>query len=168
MIIKILAGYTFSEETPVASPSLLWLQVSQDLTLKTLDQGEKDYKSALFAVSTQNHPFTGVSMPQSSAALEEKLNNIHATLVKIANDCDINDKYKLLNRFKKRISKIAILCDAWWMWATESANFITGDPELLKWMLETVLPYFYWKNQLNKSKRKPAMRYHYNKLLLSP
>ena len=46
-------------------------------TLKTLDQGEKDYKSALFAVSTQNHPFTGVSMPQSSAALEEKLNNIH-------------------------------------------------------------------------------------------
>ena len=132
-------------------------------TLKTLDQGEKDYKSALFAVSTQNHPFTGVSMPQSSTALEEKLNNIHATLVKIANDCDINDKYKLLNRFKKRISKIAILCDAWWMWATESANFITGDPELLKWMLETVLPYFYWKNQLNKSKRKPAMRYHYKK-----
>ena len=85
--------------------------------------------------------------------------------MQIASDCDIKDKYKLLTRFKNRISKIAVLCDAWWSWSVSSANCITEDPELLKWMLETVLPYFYWKNQLKKSKRKPSMREHYKNLL---
>ena len=134
-------------------------------SIKTLEKGEKDYRNALFTVSTQNHPFCGVCTPQSSGDLEEKLNDIHKTLVQIAKDCDITDKYKLLARFKRRISKIAILCDSWWSWATMSANCITEDPELLKWMLETVLPYFYWKNQLKKSKRKPSMRAHYEDLL---
>jgi hypothetical protein len=122
-------------------------------------KAKKVYKKALFSISITSHPLDGLK-PMFSKELEEKLLDKHNQLSDIVKGCGLSDKYKLLNRSKKRIGSLVKLNDLWWEWVDASLACKTSDGLTQEWAKQVLLPYFYWKQQVDKT-RKPNLKKYY-------
>lgn len=133
--------------------------------LLTLDKGQQSYRNALYTISTAAHPFKNISTIHSSKELNNTLTQQLNILTTISEVCKIKDKKKLLNRFKKRIPLLSQLNDLWLMWVDQSIVCKTENEEIKAWAKEYVLPYYYFKEQLRKSKKKKRFREHYQTIV---
>lgn len=126
-----------------------------------LDKGQRQYHQCLFFVSTELHPFKNISQPKSSLELKEQLTAQAAILRTIATECTIDDKLKLLNRIENRVDSSSKLNDLWHNWVDASLQCNNQDIAVHDWAKSTLLPYYYWTEQLRKSKRKERLRIYY-------
>jgi len=133
--------------------------------LKTIDKGQQDYRKGLFSVSVLTHPFKNISEKKTSKELEKQLHTELKKFRSIAQVCEIKDKENLLDRFGNRIEAAAQLNDSWHLWVEQSVLCKTNNPAIKEWATEFLLPYFYYKEQLRKAKKKALLRNHYKKVL---
>ncbi len=131
-----------------------------------LDEGQKNYRNALFAVSTQSHPYQNISGIKTSEALEKQQRHQLAIFKNTATQCEIADKNNLLKRFENRIKASSRLNDLWHQWVDQSILCKTNCDEEKEWAQLFLLPYFYWEEQLRKSKRKKLFRIYYQAQVL--
>ncbi len=130
-----------------------------------IDKGQSNYRNTMFSVSTQVHPFKHTLKPKSSEELSLELHSHKKEFETIARSCEIKDSKNLLARFERRIQASSLLNNLWHNWVEQSVLCKTEDEAVKVWAKETVLPYFYFKEQLRKSKRKESLRNHYKKLV---
>ena len=129
--------------------------------LLVLDNGQKQYRQCLFTVSTQVHPFKNIVEPKSSLELKSELHEQVELLRRVAKECSITDKYNLLQRAENRVEPCSLLNDLWHSWVDASLLCNISAPEVQAWAKEVLLPYYYWKQQAKKSKRKERLRDYY-------
>lgn len=122
-------------------------------------KAKKSYKKALFSISTSVHPFHGVT-PVTSEALNTILSDQLNGLSNIVKECDINDKYKLLNRAKKRIAPLASLNDLWFEWVYQSLDGKTNHSAHKYWAKNCLLPCYYWEQQVKKTRKRALKKYY--------
>jgi len=133
--------------------------------LRMIDKGQRDYRRGLFSVSVLTHPFKNFTEKKSSKELEKQLQTELDKFRLIAKACDIDGKENLLDRFGNRIEATAQLNDLWHDWVEQSVLCKTDDAVIKQWATGCLLPYFYYKEQLRKSKKKPWLRKHYKRVL---
>ena len=132
--------------------------------LLVLDNGQKKYRQCLFTVSTQVHPFKNIFEPKSSLDLKTELHEQVEILRCIAKECSIADKYNSLQRAENRVEPCSLLNDLWHSWVGASLLCKTSNLAVQAWAKEVLLPYYYWKQQAKKSKRKERLRDYYQDL----
>lgn len=122
-------------------------------------KAKKAYKKSIFTISTKSHPLD-ILEPVSSTALQKTLLQEHERISTIVEECKLSDKYKLLARSKNRISSLVMLNDLWWKWVNSSLACKTDSELIQQWVKQALLPYFYWKQQSQKT-RKPNLKKYY-------
>jgi hypothetical protein len=133
--------------------------------LATLDKGQKTYWNSLFTISTRVHPFENISDIKTSVEVEIQLSQQLEILRTMADECEIADKEKLLNRFESRIKPMARLNDLWHNWVEQSVLCKTASDEIKEWAKYKLLPWVYWQEQVRKSKGKKNLKEHYQTLV---
>jgi len=131
----------------------------------TLNEGQGVYKKALFTISTASHPLKSTLEKKSSQELKEELRQQLSLLRSTAKKCEIADKKNLLDRFSRRIDSASTLNDLWHQWVEQSIACKTDDPKLKAWGIDILLPFYYFKEQVRKSKRNRQLKKYYQELV---
>lgn len=134
--------------------------------LSVLYKAKKAYKSALFTISTKCHPFDGLKV-MTSSAVKKCLLEQHGILKGLTESCHIEDKYKLLNRIKGRIKSVSHLNDLWFGWVEKSLACQTTDSTIAHWAKHVLLPYYYWQQQAEKTRKPNLKRYYQSQVKLA-
>jgi len=131
----------------------------------TLNEGQQAYKTALFTISTASHPFKNTLEKQSSKELNAELHQQLKLLRNTAEKCEIADKKKLLDRFERRIDDVSMLNDLWQKWVEQSIFCKTNNSEIQAWGTDILLPFYYFKEQLRKSRKNKQLKNYYQDLV---
>lgn len=140
--------------------SLQSTEEASSLLIK-LDQDEKQYKNAIFKISTHCHPYQGVANKQNTSMLEGVLIDTVGELRHLLSECNLTDKQSLLDRCARRAKPLSELNDLWHKWVNTSVVCKTTDRDRQQWAVDYLLPWSYWEMQAAKSKRKQHLREHY-------
>ena len=132
---------------------------------ETLNEGQQAYKTALFTISTASHPFKNTLEKKSSQELNTELHQQLKLLRNTAGKCEIADKKNLLDRFERRIDDASMLNDLWQKWVEQSISCKTNNPEIQAWGTDILLPFYYFKEQLRKSRRNKQLKNYYQHLV---
>jgi len=132
---------------------------------ETLNSGQQAYKTALFTISTASHPLKNTLEKKSSQELNTELHQQLKLLRNTAEKCEIADKKNLLDRFERRIDDASMLNDLWQKWVEQSISCKTNSPEIQAWGTDILLPFYYFKEQLRKSKRNKQLKNYYQNLV---
>ena len=130
----------------------------------TIDKGQKAYKEELKKISIAVHPFNEDSAPKESVTLTAELNSSLSTLKKIAQACGIDDTHNRLDYFNNNITPMSSLVDLWWLWVKGDVELQTQDPQLQEWLVNTLLPVYYWRQQIKKSRASKDLKEYYSEL----
>jgi len=136
-----------------------------DDKLTVINKGQQNYRDAMFEIATQVHPFKSTFETKSSKELSEELHQQEKRFREIADSCEIKDDKNLLDRFERRIEASSLLNDLWHQWVEQSVLCKTEDLELKAWAKNFLLPYFYFKEQVRKSRRKKGLKKYYQNLV---
>jgi tetratricopeptide (TPR) repeat protein len=124
------------------------LKVEQEIILK----GQSRYYEELHNFSKAVHPFsTDDNTPRTTEDVERVLLLILNALGALAEEYEIKDNKKGLDKVKKQIQDIASLIDLWWVWVRESITHFDLNPEKADWLLHYFLPVIYWQIQLQRT-----------------
>lgn len=124
------------------------LKVEQEIVLK----GQSRYYEELHNFSKAVHPFsTDDNTPQTTMEVAGVLLRILETLKALAEEYEIKDNKKGLDKVEKQIGEIATLIDLWWIWVRESIVHFDLNPEKAGWLLYNFLPVIYWQIQLQRT-----------------
>ena len=133
------------------------LKSEHEIVLK----GQSRYHEELHNFSKAVHPFsTDDGTPRTSEDVERVLLLILCTLKALAEEYEIKDNKKGLDKAEKQIREIAVLIDLWWMWVKESIAHFNLSAEKKDWLLYCFLPVIYWQIQLRRTSSEP-FRYAY-------
>lgn len=127
----------------------------------TLNKSEGLYKSSLFSLSTQCHPFKEVCQALGSDELEQMMLADVKRMRNVMASCNLSDKRHLLDRCERRVKPLSSLNDHWHAWVKAAVQIKTSDPQEQAWATECLLPLCYWQWQLKKSKRNKKQRDYY-------
>ncbi len=131
--------------------------------LHGIEKGKQDYTEAQHAVSASVHAFSlGEGAAQSSARVEEQLQEQAQEFERIARDHSIDDHKGSIDKFKDQIEDLASIVDVWWLWVMESLTEYGMGKEKQDWLMYTLLPVIYWHQQMRKTQN-PALRKAYRK-----
>ena len=156
---------TLKKDTLVSAEDRHATEKTINDSLSLLNKGQATYRQCLFAVSTQVHPFKNISEIKYSEELETQLDEQVEKLKTVAEECNIKDNGKLLQRIQNRVKPSSRLNDLWHRWVAESLQCKTNDMALQNWLIQALLPYHYWTEQLRKSKRKHTLRVYYQNIV---
>jgi hypothetical protein len=129
-----------------------------------INNGQATYRKELFNISTVTHPFKNNDEAKKSSELSAELNSSLSILRNTAKVCEITDKNKNLNYFEKNIPEMASLVDLWWQWVDCDLEHYNCSHELKEWLRNRLLPAFYWKQQIKKSRASKPLRDYYVEL----
>ena len=129
-----------------------------------INNGQATYRKELFNISTVTHPFKNNDEAKKSSELSAELNSSLSILRNTANVCEITDKNKNLNYFENNIPEMASLVDLWWQWVDCDLEHYNCSHELKEWLRNRLLPAFYWKKQIKKSRASKPLRDYYLEL----
>jgi hypothetical protein len=111
------------------------------------------------------HPYFKGKMTTSERAkenIEQELDKIEI----IIEECQIKDKYNLLNKAKNQVEDLVCLIDKWNKIVELKIKNLSLTAEVEKWFKNSLLPKTYWKNALEKTKYKPTKERIKEELLL--
>lgn len=124
------------------------LKVEQETILK----GQSRYYEQLHNFSKAVHPFsTDDNTPQTTEDVGRVLLLIVDALQALAEEYEVKDNRKGIDKVKKQIPGIAALIDLWWVWVRESITPFDLNPEKADWLLHYFLPVIYWQVQLQRT-----------------
>lgn len=132
----------------------------------TVTRGQATYREQIKTISTVVHPFDQCSQPKTSATLVNQMQSSLTELRGILTVCDIKDTKKRLNYFDNNIESMSALVDLWWQWIDRDLEHCNTDSSLVLWLKTKLLPVFYWKQQMSKSRGTKLLKEHYAKLHL--
>lgn len=126
-----------------------------------VQQDEQTYQQALETISTLIHPFSLDSQQwQTERNLLTHLAPPLQSLWDLAQDYNTQKAQKAIDTFEKQIDSFAQGIEAWRQWVTLALAAQTQDGECRRWVLSFLLPWVYWTQQADKT-RKPALKQHY-------
>ena len=128
-----------------------------------IEKAQQTYSEAVHEITTQVHPFrldgTGVTTALwLKAALEKPLQNLET----LAASLGFAKATTALEAFKKQIPAMVMGVTAWWSWVDQSLKSEAASPELSNWLVDAMLPWVYWNQQADKTKR-PELKQIYQK-----
>ena len=138
--------------------------VNEKVSGSKINKSQNNYRQEVKAISISAHPFNGHSEIKKSANLQTELNKRLNTLREIAKLCQIQDKKKKLNYFENSIPGLSSLVDLWWQWIDTDLVDRECSDELTTWLKTKLLPAYYWKQQIKKSRSSKSLRKHYENL----
>lgn len=144
--------HTESLQSFIEHNAVLYQQVQQD---------QQTYHNALAHITTLIHPFSLDSHQwQTERLLLTHLALPLQGLWDLAQDYNTQKVQKALDTFEKQIAAFAQGIDAWRQWVTLALEAKTQDRDLRRWVLSCLLPWVYWTQQADKT-RKPVLKKHY-------
>ena len=116
-------------------------------------QAQQTYHQALEQISTQVHPFK-IEKPgiQTVLSLQQALQTPLNTLETLAQTWSIAKANKAIQSFKDQIPAISMGINAWWQWVLEALEAESVSGELAQWLMERMLPWVYWTQQVQRTK----------------
>ena len=126
-----------------------------------LEHDHNDYRKSIYALSQSIHPFhieTGES--QMGIELPAQLQPYLSILERLSQTYSPNKSQAALERWKRQIPCLSGGLHAWWVWVIQSLGTQTQDPEIHNWGLNCLLPWVYWHQQTQKT-RKPQLKENY-------
>lgn len=100
------------------------------------------------------HPYYSGNKLNSSKKIEFEINEEISKIETIVSDCNINDKYNLLNKAKKQIPDLVSIVDIWTHTVNSHIQKLSLTSEQEKWFTTTLLPKTYWHWSLKRTKYK--------------
>lgn len=150
--------------TPVDESQQQSLQAQLDDNLvqqQQLTQAQQSYHDTLEDISLAVHPFTPDTQQwQLGQALYNQLTPCLKTLTQLAQSYGQESAQKAIDSFQSQIDSFAQGIEAWYQWVTIALAAETQDRALQNWLLSSLLPWVYWTQQTDKT-RKPALKYRY-------
>ena len=124
-------------------------------------QDQQTYQTALERISQLIHPFSIDSQQwQTEKALLTHLAPPLQHLWDLAQTYNPQKAQKAIDTFEKQIASFAQGIDAWRQWVQVALATQTQDPARQNWVLSFLLPWLYWTQQADKT-RKPALKQAY-------
>ena len=124
-------------------------------------QDQQTYQQALEYISQSLHPFTLDSQQwQTYQGLLTHLAPPLQCLWNLAPTYNTQKVQKAIDTFETQIAAFAQGIQAWQDWLILDLDNQTQDPMLRSWLLSFLLPWVYWTQQADKT-RKPALRQGY-------
>lgn len=132
-------------------------------TLEAAKQSQEDYHENLQGISDEVHPFSLTDNHVNTAekvvqGLEVKAKNLE----EIAENQDIADNKKVMDKLRNQFNPLAVSVSFWWSWVLETLqSLVIEDIELKQWLTTTLLPVVYWHHKMQQTKnRKAKEKYH--------
>ena len=119
-----------------------------------IETAQQTYREAMQQMTTQVHPFrldgTGFQTALSlQAALEKPLQ----TLETLAQSLALAKANTALDAFRKQIPALSMGVNGWWSWVNQALELESAPPEVSNWLVGAMLPWVYWQQQADKTKR---------------
>ena len=116
-----------------------------------IEAGKQAYSKVQRSISAVVHAFAiEDNQPHSSEQVEDRLKEQAQCFERIALEHSVKDNKDALGKFRRQITDVASIVDAWWLWTKESlaSNIEAG---IRTWLLYVLLPVIYWYHQLQKT-----------------
>jgi len=128
-----------------------------------VQQDQQTYHDALERITTLIHPFH-LDSPQwqTERHLLTHLAPPLQSLWDLAQHYNTQKAQKAIDTFEKQITSFTQGIEAWRQWVTLALDADTQDTEHRHWVLTALLPWVYWTQQADKT-RKPALKAHYQR-----
>ena len=131
------------------------------LSIKSITHKRIQYQKNLRKLSLLLHPFEVLSNKAQTTSNTEKEMMKSMSIIKcIKESLSISDKKNKLKRAEKQIPDAAKQVDMWWQWVNTSLDNVELNPEEKAWVLYYLMPYIYWKNQINKTGSRKIKRFY--------
>ena len=131
------------------------------LKLQTLTQDQEIYHKALHQLTQSVHPFNlKTNESQLVNDVPHALTAPLEILSALANTYETESGKKAIDRFKGLIPGFTQGIQAWWQWTHDALALETDDIRTQNWVITTLLPWIYWKQQSAKT-RTPALKQSY-------
>ncbi len=129
-----------------------------------IEAGKQAYGKVQRAISAAVHAFAiEDNQPQSSAQAESHLEEQAQCFEEIALEHSVKDNQDALGKFRRQITDVASIVDAWWLW-TKASLATDIEANIRYWLLYVLLPVIYWYHQVQKTQN-PEMRKLYETAL---
>ena len=126
-----------------------------------LCEDQRIYHDALEEISQIIHPFNRETQQwRLGEDLTTDLTPTLQTLTKLTQSYGKENAQKAIETFQSQIDSFAQGIEAWRQWVTVVLQTETQDSVLQDWLLSALLPWVYWLQQADKTRR-PALKHHY-------
>ena len=141
--------------------SLEALIEKHEAALQQVQQDEQIYHEAIEQISQTIHPFTLDSLQrQTQRALLTDLASPLQRLWELAPTYGAQKAQQAIDTFEAQITSFAQAIEAWQQWVTIALDGQTQDPAIRNWVLSSLLPWVYWRQQADKT-RQPSLKRRY-------
>lgn len=124
---------------------------------------QQTYRNALQTISLMTHPFTlDTQQWQLAEALNTSLASPLQALKALAPSYGAQAVQQAITTFETQIPSLSQGIHAWWRWVTQALSLITPDINQQNWVLMALLPWVYWSQQAEKTRR-PHLKFRYHK-----
>ncbi len=132
-----------------------------EAALQQVQQDEQIYHEAIEQISQTIHPFTLNSLQwQTQRALLTNLASPLQRLWDLAPTYGAQKAQQAIDTFEAQITSFAQAIEAWQQWVTIALDGQTQDPVIRNWVLNSLLPWVYWRQQADKT-RQPSLKRRY-------
>jgi hypothetical protein len=140
-------------------PQALAVQMAQlQQQHEQIENAQQTYRAAMHQISTLVHPFRldGLGF-QTALSLQAALAQPLQTLQTLAQSLELVKATTALETFKKNIPAVVMNVNGWWSWVNQALEIEAAPPEVSNWLVCAMLPWVYWNQQADKTKR-PELR----------
>jgi hypothetical protein len=141
-----------------------------------IEKAQQTYSEAIQQISTLVHPFrldgTGF---QTALSLQAALALPLQRLQTLAQSLGLAKATPALASFEKQIPDLVMGVNGWWSWVNQALKSEAAPLEVSNWLICAMLPWVYWEQQADKTKRLELKRTYqqaaeqaYTALLIHP
>jgi Family of unknown function (DUF6399) len=121
--------------------------------LRAVVENQEIYHTALHQVTQYVHPFNlKTNESQLANDLSNRLTSPLEALSKLTKTYDLESGKKAIDGFKALIPGFTQGIQAWWQWTHDALELETNDIRTQNWVITTLLPWIYWKQQSAKTR----------------
>jgi hypothetical protein len=139
-------------------------------------QVQATYHECLQGIGDEVHPFAlKDSQANDATRIADGLEKQAQAVEQVAQQCVIEDKKKVMQKFRNQIPALAVSVTCWWTWVASMLGALPGEENEKAWVKTYLLPVAYWHYQVtrtqsprNKKKYHEAWENALNKLNTAP
>jgi len=135
---------------------------AQIIECKELAYGQIQFYTDLYVESVQNishhvHAFYAGNSINKTEMAKSNITNEIEKIKQVVVDCDITDKYKLLEKAENQVEDVANVIDLWQDMVSKQIKEKNIDTSSKIWFQQVLLPQTYWTLFIQKTKHKPTL-----------
>jgi hypothetical protein len=156
---------TLALASKLESANIEWQKSLQEddkiVEIREQEYGKVQFYTDLYVESVQNishcvHPFYQGNQVNTSIQAGDRIEKELENIRQVVNDCEIADKYKLIEKAENQVSDAVSVIDLWWNIVKKDILQMNLELSTLEWFKNCLLPVTYWKTTLQKTKHKPT------------